>query len=353
MKSQPWIPVLAWAVLLSGAVGQAWCQPKCASGVVRPCVPAAEADKAKGESAETVNEHRSTCQQTDWPVDKAVVSCGLKTPGKGVQKDAVCHGPKAAVKCAPTCGVGHSQKNVPCAPTKGMTAKEPRKLALPHGSYQRLRTYDAPKAASTRGSAKCSSCQTDCRHDTIFGTETIFGGVSLSPFRDQHPCPYERTGAGRPKSLVPVLSKLDASLQKIFVCHRGTCGSANGKGTCDCQSKTNWKDDMGTAPILEGRPEEPEQEGNPFHDDAVEPAPLPPTPRMTSRAPSGSEIRNSQQPIRLGIAHAKPVSSYSSTPARQSDRLTSGERTPKPVAGREQTPSKKSAKPLLTSTQLD
>jgi len=247
------------------------------------------------------------------------------------------------VKCAPTCGVRHSRKSVTCAPTKGMAAAEPQKLALPHGPYRRLRTCDAPKAASKCDSATCGSCQTDCRHDTIFGTETIFGDVSLGLFRDQHPCPYECTGAGRPKSLVQVFSRVDASLQKVFVCRRGTCGSANCKGTGDCQCKANGKGDMGTAPILEGQPEEPEQEGNPFHDDAVEPAPLPPMPQMTSAASDASQLRLSEPPVKLGFVRAKPVSSHSAPPTRQADPLTTGEPTP----------STKSAKPLLTSTQLD
>ena len=71
MKSQPWIPVLTWVVLLFGAVGPAWCQPKCAPGVIYRCAPDAELDKSKAEGVETVDEDRPTCQQSDWVVDKA------------------------------------------------------------------------------------------------------------------------------------------------------------------------------------------------------------------------------------------------------------------------------------------
>lgn len=351
MKSQPWIPVLAWVLLLSGAVGQARCEPKCAPGLIYRCVPGAQLDRVEADSVETVPERRAACQQAGWEVDKLVASYRPKVPGNGMQKGAVCCGPKPAVKCVPTCGIGHAQKRVPCALTKGMTAAEPRKLALPHGSYKRLRACDAPKTASTCASEKCGPCQTDCRHDTIFGTETIFGDVSLRPFRDQYPCPYECTGASRPKPPVQVFSKLDASLQKALLGHGGTCGSSKCKGTGSCQS--NCKGEMGTAPILEGQPEESEGDGNPFHDDAVEPAPLPPMPRMTSRAPNASQVHPITPPAKLRVTQARPVSSRSSPPARPSDRATSGERTPKPVSSLDQTPSKKSAEPLLTSTQLD
>jgi hypothetical protein len=343
MKTQPWLPVLTWVVLLSGAVGQAWGQSKCAAGVIYRCVPDGEFDKSGADSVETVNEGRPGCQQTGWVADKAGVSCEPKMPVKCASKGPAICGPKTAVKCGSSCGIGYAQKNFPSAPAKGFSAAEPRKLALPHGSYKRLKACDAPKGAGGCDCRKCDSCQTDCRRDTIFGTETIFGDVSLGLFRNQHPCPYECTCAGRPKSMVQVLSKLDASLQKVFVCRRGTCGSANCKGTGDCQCKANGKGDMGTAPILEGQPEEPEQEGNPFHDDAVEPAPLPPMPQMTSAASNPSQLHLSRPPLKLVAIRAKPVSSHSAPPTRQADSLTTGEPTP----------ATQSAKPLLTSTQLD
>jgi hypothetical protein len=183
----------------------------------------------------------------------------------------------------------------------------------------------------------------DCRHDTIFGTETIFGDVALSPFSGEHPCRDECAGAGRPKSLVQVFAKLDASLQEVFVCPRGTGGSSDVKGTDGCPCKSKGRGDMRTAPILEGQPEEPEREGDPFHDDAVEPARLPPTPQMKSAAADASEIRLSRAPVKPGIARARSVSSHSAPPIRQADPLTIPERVPPPA----------SAQPLLTSTQLD
>ena len=230
----------------------------------------------------------------------------------------------------------------PTSPAKGSAVAEPRKLALPHGSYKRLKARDVPKAASSCNCKKCDVCKADCRRDTIFGTETIFGDVGLSPFRDEHPCPYECAGAGRSKSLVQVFSKLDTSLQKVLVCHRGTCGSSDVKGTKDCQCGKG-RGDMGTAPILEGQAEEPEREGDPFHDDAVEPAPLPPTPQMSSAASDASEIRLSRAPVKPGIARARSVSSHSAPPMPQADSLTIPERAPTTA----------SAQPLLTSTQLD
>ena len=90
----------------------------------------------------------------------------------------------------------------------------------------------------------------------------------------------------------------------------------------DCQCKSKGKDDVGTAPILEGQPEEPERESNPFHDDAVEPAPLPPMPRMTSAASDASQVRLSRAPVKLGVARARSVTSHSAPPLRQADPLT-------------------------------
>jgi hypothetical protein len=240
---------------------------------------------------------------------------------------------------------------VACEPAKGFAKAEPRKLALPHGSYKRLNACDAPKAASIWDGKKCGACKTDCRRDAIFGTETIFGDFSLLPFGDKNPCPYDCTGASRPKSPVQIFSKLDTSLQKVFVCHRGTCGSSSCKGTCDCQSKSKGKGDMGTAPILEGQPEQPEREGNPFHDDAVELAPLPPLPKMTSKSSNANQVRQNRPPVKLGVAQAKPVSGHSISPLRQVDQRMTGTRTPQPI--RDQARSAKSATPLLTSIQAD
>jgi hypothetical protein len=353
MKTQPWIPVLAWGVLLSGAVGQAWCQPKCAPGVIHRCVPLAELDKSKADGVEAVGKCQPASQQAGWVVDMAPACCESKASGKGVQKCAVNGGVKTAVMCEPNYSIRHSQKNVPCAPAKGSAATEPRKLALPPGSHKRLRACDTPKAAGVWAWNKCDVGKVDARHDTIFGTETIFGDVSLNLLRDKHPCPYEGTSASRPKSLVQAFSKLDASLQKVFVCRRGTCGSPKGKDTCDCQSKSNCKCDMETAPILEGQPEEPGWDGNPFHDDAVEPAPLPPTPRMTSRASNASQVRLVEQPAKLQIVQAKPVSSRSASPASQDDRLTTCEdpATLEPIP--ERVPFSRPPDSRLTSTQLD
>jgi hypothetical protein len=289
----------------------------------------------------------------DWVVDQAPSSCEPKTSAKSVQKCVVNGGLKTAVLCEPNCGIRHSQKNVPCAPAKG-SAAEPRKLALPHGSYKRLKTCDTSKSVGVWGWNKCDVGKVDCRHDTIFGTETIFGDVSFNPLRNKHPCPYEGTGASRSDSLVQAFSKLDASLQKVLVRRRGTCDSSKGKGTCDCQSKSNCKCDMKTAPILEGQPEEPGWDDNPFHDDAVEPAPLPPTPRMTSRASSASQIRPVEQPAKLGIVQAQPVSSRSALPAPQDDRWTTSDEdsaTLEPIP--ERVPFSRPPNSRLTSIQLD
>jgi len=323
--------------------------------VIHRCVPLAELDTSNADGVEAVGKRQPAGQQAGWVVDKAPACCEPKASVKGVQKCVVNGGAKTAVMCEPNCGIRHSQKHVPCAPAKGSAAAEPRKLALPSGSYKRLRACDTPKSAGVWGWNKCDVGKVDCRHDTIFGTETIFGDVSFNLLRDKPPCPYECTGASRPNSLVKAFSKLDASLQKGFVGPRGTCGSSKGKGTCDCQSqsKSNCKSDMETAPILEGQPEEPGWDDNPFHDDAVEPAPLPPTPRMTSRTSSDSQIRLLEQPAKLGIVQARPVSSRSASPASQDDRLTTCEdpATLEPIP--ERVPFSRPPNSLLTSTQLD
>jgi hypothetical protein len=110
---------------------------------------------------------------------------------------------------------------------------------------------------------------------------------------------------------------------------------------------------METAPILEGQPEEPGWDDNPFHDDAVEPAPLPPTPRMTSRASSASQIRPVEQPAKLGIVQARPVFIRSASPTPQDDQLTTCEDpvTLEPIP--ERVPFSRPPNSLLTSTQLD
>ncbi len=281
MKMRPWIPVLVGVVLLSGTAGQAWCQPKCAPGVIYRCARPAVIDKSCGPS--------DACRPCN--------ACGQKSCGK---TDLTC-----CVRSVP--------KPSPCVPRKVVTASEPRRLVLSHGSCKRIVPHESPKAGSGCGPAKTGGCPCDCRHETIFGTETIFGDLAL---RQPRACPSGCGTLGGVRPLAGVLARLDASLEKVFVCDRETCGKSNGKGGCECGGKTKYSQDMRDAPILEGQTDERPLEENPFRDDAVEsdaeqPAPLPPAPLPPVGA-AASRIRGNVPPSRPGFAH---ISDRASNPA--------------------------------------
>jgi hypothetical protein len=74
---------------------------------------------------------------------------------------------------------------------------------------------------------------------------------------------------------------------------------------------------------------------------------------MTSRGASASQFRLVEQPAKLAIVQAKPVSSESASPAPQDDRLTTCEdpATLEPIP--ERVPFSRPPNSLLTSTQLD
>jgi hypothetical protein len=236
-----------------------------------------------------------------------------------------------------------------------VTAGEPRKLALPHGSCKRIVPRESPKSGG--GSAKAGGCLCDCRHETIFGTETIFGDLTL---RERHTCPYGRVGGGA-SPLAGAFSQLDASLQKVFVCHRGTGGKPNGKGCCDCggKSKSKCDQDMHDAPILEGQPHQRRLEENPFRDDAVEsdadqPAPLPPAP-LPPAAAAATRIRANVPPSRPGFAH---ISDRASNPAASlvqagSQAVDSLMPVPRSVLDRSGPSTLRRPATLLTSIKLD
>lgn len=310
---------------MSGVVGQAWCQPKCAPGVIYRCARPAIVDKS--------------CVPSD--VCGPYNACGQKSCGK---TDLTC-----CVRSVP--------KSNPCVPRKVVTAGEPRKLALPHGSYRRLVPRESPKVGGGCGSAQAGGSLCDCRHETIFGTETILGDLAL---RQQHGCLSGGGALGGVRPLAGVLAQLDASLEKVFVGDRETCGKSNGKGGCECGGKSKCHRDMQDAPILEGQPDERSLEENPFRDDAVEsdvdqPAPLPPAP-LPPAAAAASRIRAKAPPSRPGFAHVSdrasdPASALVQVGAQAIDSLVPNRRS---VLDRPSGPSTlRRAPSLLSSIKLD
>jgi hypothetical protein len=354
MKTQHWIPVLAWAVLLSGAVEQARGQPKCAPGVIYQCALPAEDDKSTVRGVEADDDGRPEGRQSGWFEQEGVASSQQKAAVRCEQKVARTCEQKATVTYEPVCGIKHVRKVAPFAPGKGAIAAEPRKLALPRGSYKRLTACDSPKSPSVCGSPKSGACLTDTRRDSIFGTETIFGDISLNPLREHRLCPCQGDNASHPKPLAQMFSQLDASMQKVFVCRRGACGNSNCKGTSDCDGKSKCSCDKGQRPILDGQPEEPRLNDNPFRDDAVEPAPLPPMPLIPPESSEARRIPESQPPAHLRVVRARPVSSHLDPPKPPVGRLSASQLRPKPPSNLDRSTPSRSPKPsLLSSLGLD
>lgn len=303
MKTRVGIGVLAWAAIMSATVAQAWGQAKCPGGTSQRCVSCADLDKSKPRGIKAVCECQAPCQKAD-------------------------------------------------SDSAGPVVSEPRRLALPHGSYRRLRAGDTAKSAAVCGCKECNACRLDGRHDTIFGTETIFGDLSPKLSRDRHACPYEDSKAGHRSPLGSALSKLDAAVQRVFVCQRGTCnhpgckGADGGKSASQCDCETGPK----TAPASVGDPAEPESANNPFHDDTLEPAPLPPKPRMTSASSKATPPAKSPQANKASQAEAKLVSSQAAVPAAQTSPSAGGSQTPQRIRLVERAVSTTSAKPRPTSS---
>ncbi len=147
---QPWTTVLTGVVLLFGAADQAWPQSRCVRGATYQCQPSAMAATSCNCGAD-----RTVACRT---------SCGMPSGCK----QEVCGKPESA------CGAGIAQKGIRFVPRTGLKSPEPRKLALPLGSYRRI-DGKSTKSGHACGSAKTSACCADCRRDTIFGTETILG----------------------------------------------------------------------------------------------------------------------------------------------------------------------------------
>lgn len=289
MKTQPWITILAGVVLLSGVVGPAWCQPKCAPGVIYRCPRPAVVEK--------------WCEPCD--------ACNQKSCGKNES----------------TCEVKIVQKSVMCPPRILVTAGEPRKLALSHGCFKRIQPCESAKSNAGCGSAKYGCCLGDCRHETIFGTETIFGATSQ---RGCQACPDGCSGLSGSNVLAGVFSQLDASLHKVFAGPRTVCGGSKGKDRCGSGGKSKGCQDAWDAPLLEGQPLDPQSQENPFRDDAVEsdadqPAPLPPAP-LPPAAAAATRLRADESPSLPAFAHVSdristPATSLARTDARTVEHL--------------------------------
>jgi len=310
IKTRPWIPVLIGVVLLLGVVDQAWCQPQCAPGVIYRCGQAAAVDKS--------------------------CSCGEVATRTCLQVGCDCE-QKACGKAERVCDVGMAQKGSSCGPRKHLAGGEPRRLALPCQPFKPIKAAEASKSGPVCGSAKASACLPDCRYDTIFGTETIFGEC---PLRKPAACPSKCGAGSRPKPLASALSHLDQSLNKIFACHE-PCGKCAGKGSDGCgdcgvksqaKAKAKCECDMCDAPILEGQPYEPRRQENPFRDDAVDsnpnsPALLPPAP-LPPAASAANRIRPHAPTVKPGIAFVRPASNGPAPAPRQVNAQPVDQRTP-------------------------
>jgi len=298
MKMQHWRPVLVWGVLLFGGIDQGWAQPKCESEVRTRCVHPAEVGKSTDCNVRATGDCAATCRRPDGCSQMAVAGCERKV---GVACEQ-----KTCVQCERGCGAGQSPKLVLHPRPKGAAAEEPRKLALPCGTPKRLTVCDSPKPGYFSSLGNCGPCQTDCRRDTIFGTETIFGNVSPGFFFDTTP-------------------------QKAFICCPRICGQPNGKGTVKGRGKSDCGCDAGHSPILQGRPEEPDWNGNPFRDDSVEPAPLRPLPRVSEETSAARQVPTIEPPANLRVTRAKPVSSYSAPASYEVERLRISDWLPNPL----------------------
>jgi len=251
------------------------------------------------------------------------------------------------------CGLRPAQKIGSRVAHNGPVMAEPRRLALPHGTYRRLKDGEDSKAGLDCSCKPCRVCRVDTRHEAIFGTDTIFGDLGADLLHDGASCPYGHAKASRPNALGQALTKLDASLQRVFVCHRESCGCSDckaaggkksgGKGDCRCES--------GTAPILDDQAEESEPESSPFRDDAVQPAPLPPTPRMTGTTSRLDQNGKGQRTPQRDMAQAKLVSSSTLVPVPQIHPPAAGEQRPNRVSPPEKKAPGKSAQPRLTLSQ--
>jgi len=297
MTMQHWIPVLVWGVLLCGGIDGAWAQPKCTAGVVYRVARPAELENSDACSAKASGNCGAACRRLNC--------CSQEAVAGGERKAAVTCKQKTCFQCEPACSIGQSPKGVSHQQSKGVAATEPRKLALPCGPPKRLTASDSPKPAYVSNLGKCDPCQADCRRDTIFGTETIFGDVSARSF-------------------------FGTSLENALVCS-GKRGKPE-KSTAKGRAKSKCGCDTGDSPILEGRPEEPEWNSNPFRDDSVEPAPLRPLPRVSTDTSAARQVPAVQPPANLRIVRAKPVSSYTAPAVYEVERMRLGDWLPNPMS---------------------
>jgi len=313
MTMRPWIPVLTGVVLLLSllfvAVDRAWGQPKCAPGVIYRCAQPVATEKCCGWSADGVCDCRPACGPCD--------ECRQKKCGKTES----------------ACSARIAQKAIPETAGK-FAASEPRKLTLPRGSYKRMVSRESCQSRPVCGWPEAAACLPDCRHDTIFGTETIFGDRLL---RAHGACPYGCDDAGKAISWAAVVSQLDAPLQKIFACRQDTCGDSKGKAGGERVRKSKCGKEMLGSPIMEGEPHDLRLDENPFRDDAIEspphapdlsppamspPAPLPPA------ASEASRIRPQESAVELDVPRVDSAPSGAAPSLQQANSRPVGNRAP-------------------------
>lgn len=299
MNTHRWLPVLFWGGLLFGGIAQGWAQctcstkPKaCCVGIAQVSQPADCSGLAPGSGVNTCRQHACDSRQTkEGYVQKATIQ-------------------RAGTACEP-CKTAWSQK---CQPQlaalprgKAKAAAEPRKLSVPHGQARRLTVCGVFEAESLSRFGKCAPCQTDCRRETVFGTETILGDVCFDGF------------------FATLQGKCSACRPRIG----GRAESAIAKGTaglpCRCEG--------GDLPILNGPPEEPAGEDNPFRDDAVEAIPLRPLPQASGATSAARQPAPAvSPPAPLRVVRAKPVATQSADAVCEVERMRLGDWLPDPLA---------------------
>ena len=208
------------------------------------------------------------------------------------------------------------------------------------------------------GWPEAAACLPDCRHDTIFGTETIFGDRLL---RAHGACPYGCDDAGKAISWAAVVPQLDAPLQKIFACRQDTCGDSKGKAGGERVRKSKCGKEMLDSPIMEGEPHDLRLDENPFRDDAIEspphapdlsppamspPAPLPPA------ASEASRIRPQESAVELDVPRVDSAPSGAAPSLQQANSRPVGNRAPT-VQTTPDCPSLRRPSALLSSFTLE
>jgi hypothetical protein len=245
MKMHHWMPILVWSGLLFGGLAQGWAQGRCLAKPSACCVPQVQVSQAASCCGKRNGDGADTYRQG--------VSCWGQASGRWTGAVKCDRQPSAC--CQSACGERCLPQHVATLPAKGGATAEPKRLLVPYGHAQRLTTCDSGKSALANGFGKRVACQADCSRENVFGTETILGDVSLG-------------------------SLLAALPGKDLACGLGFGGGTESKMAVKRTSMPKCGCDASSSPILQGQPEEPAWEENPFQDDAVESLPLRRLPRL-------------------------------------------------------------------------